>query len=114
MKNGSPLLWHFMVEGETFLVKEDFNQTFTIYATGLANSNTQNQLFNFTISINNQFSTSYQPLKNWLKGFSTLQKELSKIEGERILVLDEFPWFDHKKSDFMTWLDFFWNSWASS
>jgi AAA+ ATPase superfamily predicted ATPase len=117
MKNDKPAfvaLYGRRRVGKTFLVKEYFNQKFTFYATGLANSNTQNQLFNFTISINNQFSTSYQPPKNWLEGFSILQKELSKIEGERILFLDELPWFDTKKSDFMTGLDFFWNSWASS
>ncbi|HLO45118.1 MAG TPA: ATP-binding protein [Leadbetterella sp.] len=100
--------------GKTFLIKEYFNQKFTFYATGLANSNTQKQLLNFTLFINNQFSASYEPPKSWLECFSFLQKELSKIEGEKILFLDELPWFDTKKSDFMTGLDFFWNSWASS
>ncbi len=117
MKNDKPAFVAFYGRrrvGKTFLIKEYFNQKFTFYATGLANTNNQKQLLNFTLFINNQFSASYEPPKNWLECFSILQKELSKIEGERILFLDELPWFDTKKSDFMTGLDFFWNSWASS
>jgi hypothetical protein len=73
----------------------------------LANSDIQNQVFNFTIFINNQFSTSYEKPKIWLEVFSILQKGLTKIEGERILFLEELPWFDTKKSDFMTGRYFF-------
>ena len=100
--------------GKTFLIKEFFNHNFTFYATGLANSNTKTQLLNFTQFINNKFSSAYSAPQNWLECFSNLQKELSKIEGERVIFLDELPWFDTKKSDFITGLEFFWNSWASA
>ena len=103
----SPPFWHLLVEDETFLIEEYFNQIFTIYATSLANVNTQNPVFNFIIFSNTQFSTSYETPKSWLKGFSILQKGFSKIEGVRILFLEELPWFDNKKSDFMTWRYFF-------
>lgn len=35
--------------GKTFLIKESFNNQFTFYVTGLANSNTAVQLTNFTV-----------------------------------------------------------------
>jgi uncharacterized protein len=100
--------------GKTYLIKEYFNNNFTFYATGLANSNTEMQLVNFTIFINKSFETTYSPPPNWLQAFAILQTELSKIKGKRIIFIDELPWFDTKKSDFMTGLEFFWNSWASS
>jgi AAA+ ATPase superfamily predicted ATPase len=100
--------------GKTFLVKEYFNNEFTFYATGLANSNTKTQLVNFTVFINKSFNTTYNTPKNWLAAFLILQDELEKIKGNRIIFIDELPWFDTKKSDFLTGLEFFWNGWAST
>lgn len=100
--------------GKTFLIKEYFDNKFTFYATGLANSNTKTQLVNFTVFINKCFNTTYTPAKNWLETFTVLKNELAKIEGNKIIFLDELPWFDTKKSDFITGLEFFWNSWAST
>jgi uncharacterized protein len=100
--------------GKTFLLKEYFNNEFTFYATGLANSNTKTQLVNFTVFINKSFNTTYSTPKNWLEAFTMLQDELEKIKGNKIIFIDELPWFDTKKSDFLTGLEFFWNGWASS
>ncbi|MGL4629763.1 MAG: AAA family ATPase [Leadbetterella sp.] len=100
--------------GKTFLIKEYFHNEFTFYATGLANSTTKTQIINFTLFINQAFNSSHKAPKNWLMTFSILQKELSKIQGKKIIFLDELPWFDNKKSDFITGLEFFWNSWAST
>ncbi len=100
--------------GKTFLLKEYFNNEFTFYATGLANSNTKTQLVNFIVFINKSFNTTYNTPKNWLAAFTILQKELEKVSGNKIIFLDELPWFDTKKSDFLTGLEFFWNSWASA
>jgi uncharacterized protein len=100
--------------GKTFLIKEYFNNDFTFYATGLANSNTKTQLVNFTVFINKSFNTTYNTPKNWLAAFQILQGELEKIKGTKIIFIDELPWFDTKKSDFLTGLEFFWNGWAST
>lgn len=100
--------------GKTFLVKEFFNNHFAFYATGLANSNTKTQLINFTIFLNKSFNKEFQPPKNWLEAFNILQTELSGIQGDKIIFIDELPWFETKKSDFLTGLEFFWNSWAST
>lgn len=99
--------------GKTYLIKQYFDNNFTFYATGLANSNTKMQLVNFTIFINKSFNASYSSPLNWLEAFGILRTELSKIKGKRVIFIDELPWFDTKKSDFMTGLEYFWNSWAS-
>ncbi len=100
--------------GKTYLIKEYFKNEFTFYATGLAKSNTKTQLVNFTVFLNKAFNTSYAPAKNWLSTFGILKDELAKIKGNKIIFIDEMPWFDTKKSDFLAGLEFFWNSWAST
>ena len=100
--------------GKTFLVKEFFDNQFAFYATGLANSNTKTQLVNFSIFLNKSFNKELKTPKNWLDAFNILQTELSGIQGDKIIFIDELPWFDTKKSDFLTGLEFFWNSWAST
>ena len=100
--------------GKTFLVKEFFDNQFAFYATGLANSNTKTQLVNFSIFLNKSFNKEFKTPKNWLEAFNILQTELSDIQGDKIIFIDELPWFDTKKSDFLTGLEFFWNSWAST
>lgn len=102
--------------GKTFLIREYFGQKFDFYATGLAKGNTNQQLTNFTIFINNYFSSQYAVPKNWLEAFNILIKELEKINTDKkqVIFIDEMPWLDTKKSDFMMGLEFFWNSWASA
>ena len=100
--------------GKTYLIKEYFKQNFTFYATGLANSTTKQQLVNFTLFLNQSFHKEFSVPKNWLEAFFLLKKELEKKKGKKLLFIDELPWFDTKKSDFVSGLEWFWNSWASS
>lgn len=100
--------------GKTYLIKEYFNNNFTFYATGLANSNTQSQLINFSLALNQSFSNDFEVQKSWLEAFFLLKKQLEKKKGKKVIFLDELPWFDTKKSEFITGLEWFWNNWASS
>jgi uncharacterized protein len=102
--------------GKTFLLKEHFNNQFDFYATGLAKGNTKQQLTNFTISINQHFGENHAVPENWLLAFHLLIKVLEKTKSaqKRVLFIDEMPWMDTKKSDFMMGLEFFWNAWASA
>lgn len=100
--------------GKTFLIKEYFNHKFTFYATGLANSTTKAQLINFSIFLNQSFEEEFDVPKNWIEAFLQLKTQLEKIKGKKVIFIDELPWFDTKKSDFISGLEWFWNSWASS
>ena len=100
--------------GKTFLIRNFFQNKFAFNATGLANSPTKAQLLNFSLSINESFGASYKPFKSWLEAFAALRFCLSKIKGNRVVFLDELPWFDTRKSDFLTGLENFWNSWAGA
>lgn len=102
--------------GKTFLIRDYFKNEFDFYATGLAKGNTKQQLTNFTIFINNYFSGSHAIPANWLEAFNLLIRELEskKTTSKKVIFIDEMPWMDTKKSDFMMGLEFFWNAWASA
>lgn len=102
--------------GKTFLIRHFFNNQFDFYATGLAKGNTKQQLTNFNIFINNYFNTDYDVPNTWLEAFNRLIKALEKTKTgqKRVIFLDEMPWMDTKKSDFIMGLEFFWNGWASA
>jgi uncharacterized protein len=102
--------------GKTYLIREHFDNQFAFYATGLAKGNTKQQLTNFTIFLNNHFSESNVVPDNWLLAFNLLIKSLEKTKSDKkkVIFIDEMPWMDTKKSDFMMGLEFFWNSWASA
>lgn len=102
--------------GKTYLVRTHFNNQFDFYVTGLAQGNTRQQLTNFTIFLNNFFGTEYEVPKNWLEAFNKLIicLEGKKTNQKQVLFIDEMPWFDTSRSDFMMGLEFFWNSWASA
>ena len=103
--------------GKTFLIREYFNYTFDFQLTGLANATTRQQLTNFhavlqrhSPLVEDQIST------NWFAGFQKLITYLESIQEDRkkIIFLDELPWLDTARSDFMIALEHFWNSWATN
>jgi uncharacterized protein len=103
--------------GKTFLIREYFNYKFDFHISGMANANTNQQLFNFHNSLARYCNIVYdgQPT-NWLEAFQRLVHCLENIDGKekKILFFDEIPWFDTKGADFMMGLEHFWNSWATT
>jgi predicted AAA+ superfamily ATPase len=102
--------------GKTLLVRKVFDNQFTFQMTAIANVTKQQQLINFYTTLQ-----KYQPTetldipKNWFLAFQQLIKYLESSEDEKkVIFLDELPWFDNQKSDFIPSLEHFWNSWASA
>jgi len=53
--------------------------------------------------------------ENWFEAFHSLEKLLEKNSTRRkVIFLDELPWMDTPKSDFVKALEMFWNTWASA
>ncbi|GHV43897.1 ATPase [Bacteroidia bacterium] len=102
--------------GKTFLIKEFFNNDFAFYHTGLANSNAKKQLRNFQQSLNLYGKMHYPKSDNWFDAFSQLRHllEVNKTDEKQVVFIDEVPWLDTQRSDFVAALEHFWNSWASS
>jgi uncharacterized protein len=100
--------------GKTFLVREYFAGRFDFYLTGLSNSNTMMQLINFQLALMQSGNSDAPVPENWLYAFYELRKLLERSPSEKkIIFLDELPWMDTPKSDFISALENFWNGWAS-
>ena len=103
--------------GKTFLIREFFQYEFDFQLTGLANVTTKQQLTNFHASLQRQSPSASDSIPpNWFEAFQRLINYLEQIKAARkkVVFLDELPWLDTKRSDFMIALEHFWNSWASN
>jgi len=103
--------------GKTFLIREYYNYSFDFQLTGLANASTQQQLTNFHAVLQRHSpSVNDQIPNNWFAGFQKLIRYLEGIKDNRkkVIFLDELPWLDTPRSDFMIALEHFWNSWATN
>ena len=103
--------------GKTFLIKEFFNNDFTFYATGVAKGSRKEQLRNFYNVLQSYNATKKSNFKtfDWFAAFNMLKDIIIKSRQKRkIVFLDELPWMDTQKSEFIKALDLFWNSWAST
>lgn len=102
--------------GKTFLIKEFFKQSFAFYLTGLANVSKKEQLKNVNASLNHYGKIPYQRVESWMDAFNQLIHllEHSKKRSKKVIFIDELPWLDTPRSGFISALEFFWNSWASS
>ena len=100
--------------GKTFLVRETFKQKFTFSHTGLANSKKDKQLENFYNSLCKYGYNGKKP-KDWLQAFMFLQTVITSSRSKKkIVFIDEVPWMDTPKSDFLPALEHFWNDFASA
>ncbi len=102
--------------GKTFLIREAYSQKFTFQITGLANAKLSQQLINFHVALQNANPKGeYTPVKNWFSAFQLLISFLEKSKAtKKIVFIDELPWFDTRKSQFIQALEHFWNSWAAA
>ena len=101
--------------GKTFLIRETFGYKFTFQHTGLAKGNTKEQLFSFAISLRDAGYDDCPIPKSWLEAFSLLSTYLKNSTDEKkIIFLDELPWMDTARSNFISAFEHFWNGWASA
>ncbi|MDR0490786.1 MAG: ATP-binding protein [Oscillospiraceae bacterium] len=101
--------------GKTYLIREHFENNFAFYYTGVVDVSNAVNLGNFDKAIREHGGESKAASKNWSDAFEKLKTLLQKLSGERkVVFVDEMPWLDARKSDFLSAFDYFWNSWASA
>ncbi|HEY6899405.1 MAG TPA: ATP-binding protein [Puia sp.] len=103
--------------GKTFLIRQVYGKHIAFQMTGMANTSTSQQLANF-FAVLKEVDTSLildQPPKNWFDAFALLKHYLEKFSSPRkVVFLDELPWLDTPRSNFLSALEHFWNAWASA
>ena len=101
--------------GKTFLIRQFFNNKFVFQLSGLANATTKEQLVNFNLTIKRESKKDFPIAKTWLDAFEQLISLVESSNDERkVIFLDELPWLDTPRSQFVQALEHFWNGWASA
>ena len=101
--------------GKTYLVRETLQDRFTFFHAGVSKLPAKGQLKAFYNSLVNHGYTPPSIPKNWLDAFHHLSMFLDKAtDGKKVVFLDELPWMDTPKSDFLPAFEHFWNGWASA
>ena len=101
--------------GKTFLVRRFFDDRFDFYFTGSYEAPKSVQLKLFRTELERYGAKDVPPLKDWVEAFEALRNLLSAKKQKRIVIfLDELPWMDTAKSNFLAAFSYFWNSWASA
>lgn len=101
--------------GKTFLVKELFKNQFTFQITGLSRPDFQLQINNFYTTLGRfDEKVQHKPKPtSWFDAFQLLIDYLETSSSPRkVIFIDELPWLDTPKSDFISALEHFWNAWA--
>ena len=99
--------------GKTYLIQQVIGCGYAFYVAGMANVPMRLQLANFMQGIAKKHKGMSKP-KTWLDAFIALEDYLGTLpEGRKIVFIDEMPWFDTPRSNFISGLEHFWNSWAS-
>ncbi|MDR0500915.1 MAG: ATP-binding protein [Coriobacteriales bacterium] len=102
--------------GKTYLINEHFKEQFAFSVTALADKSKSAQLKNFHSSLRKYGYKEEVCAGDWYDSFERLifLLENSRVKGKKVIFLDELPWFDTKRSGFLSALEHFWNGWAAS
>lgn len=101
--------------GKTFLVEQFFERKYDFKFVGGHNMKTRDQLSNFAKALRKYSGKRHESFKTWFEAFDALEEYLESLPNERkkIVFIDEMPWMDSSRSDFISALENFWNGWAN-
>jgi AAA+ ATPase superfamily predicted ATPase len=102
--------------GKTYLIRTACKSQIKFEITGLFKGTTAQQLgifFRELQSRSNKFLNKELPI-NWEAAFELLKDYLNSLKSKmkKVIFIDEFPWFDTHKSDFLKYFGHFWNSYC--
>lgn len=107
--------------GKTYLIDQTFEGRITFRHAGLSPEITEpehlleKQLEHFYNSLEIHGMEKCDKPKDWLEAFLMLEKFLQKIDDgktRQLIFIDELPWLDTPRSNFLMALEAFWNTWA--
>ncbi|MBS1513343.1 MAG: AAA family ATPase [Bacteroidetes bacterium] len=102
--------------GKTYLIRTHLKKNIAFEFSGIHNVDTGVQLANFAKALQQQLNKGKQldVPTDWFAAFDLTAKLLQKqLQGKKkVVFLDEFPWMQTHKSNFLAAFEQFWNSWA--
>ena len=101
--------------GKTYLVRETFDGRFAFQHSGLATGGMKRQLAQFTLSLRTFGWSGRTAPKDWDEAFAFLREVIvASPLKKKVVFIDEMPWLDTPRSNFVSALEGFWNGWASA
>lgn len=92
--------------GKTYLIKCTFQDTFDFYFSGIYEGSKNLQIKEFSKPL-----TDNTP-SDWFEAFNILKEYLLSLNKDKVVVfLDEIPWMDTPKSNFLKAFSYFFNTW---
>ena len=88
--------------GKTFLIRNYFKKQFVFEFSGTYQTSLKQQLKNFHLMLSKKHKTANIPT-DWFEAFYQLSDYLSTLKSKekKVIFLDEFPWLDTRKSNFL-------------
>jgi uncharacterized protein len=104
--------------GKTYLINSYMKPYMSLHYSGIHNVTTEVQLEEFTKALSEQLNNgiSLETPINWFRAFDLLGELLKKKNRAKkiVIFLDEFPWMQTPKSNFLAAFENFWNVYAST
>lgn len=103
--------------GKTYLIRSCLQKKIAFEYSGIHNVETNVQLDNYCAALAKQLNNSIAlpTTSDWFAAFeltvTLLQKKIRR--KKMVFFLDEFPWMQTPKSNFLAAFEQFWNTWAS-
>ena len=101
--------------GKTFLVDQYYQGHYDFTFVGGHNLSRQRQLTSFARALKKLSGVKPDKFADWFDAFDALEEYLDSLDASRkkVVFIDEMPWIDTQKSDFVAALENFWNGWAA-
>ncbi len=102
--------------GKTFLVDQYFETSFAFKYVGVRGLSTKEQLRRFAKTLKEFSGVFPYRFSNWFDAFDALVEYLKTLptDTKKVVFIDEMPWIDTGRSNFVSALEDFWNGWAMS
>lgn len=100
--------------GKTFLIRSVYKNHIQFEFSGINKAPFKQQLLSFHLTLSEK-KKGFQPPQGWIEAFHQLKQYLGllRTKSKKVIFIDEFPWLDTRKSNFLAAFDNFWNSYAS-
>ena len=106
--------------GKTFLIREFYENSICFELVGIHKAGLKIQLQNFAQSLKKAMDLGIQPETptTWFQAFTDLEQFMESLNkqtntGKKVIFIDELPWLNTPKSNFLASLEHFWNSYGS-
>lgn len=100
--------------GKTFLIRKTLGSQLAFSFTGMFETSRAIQLREFKANLEKYSGIKCERPKDWFEAFDMLRDYLDQLQQDKVIVfLDELPWMDTPKGNFISAFGRFWNEWGS-